>query len=132
MDLPSLGYTLIYTCQPGFFLAGGSEHRVCKSDGTWTGKVPVCEGNSLPLLLAESRISSGVLNSELALGGFPATSKLRLAKSAKCIHLSWGKGSLQATLIKFGLSSSGRHPASCMCMHTHGPCTPENRRIKQQ
>lgn len=44
MDLPSLGYTLIYTCQPGFFLAGGSEHRACRSDGTWTGKVPVCEG----------------------------------------------------------------------------------------
>ncbi|XP_009703787.1 PREDICTED: CUB and sushi domain-containing protein 3-like, partial [Cariama cristata] len=43
MDLPSLGYTLIYTCQPGFFLAGGSEHRACRSDGTWTGKVPVCE-----------------------------------------------------------------------------------------
>uniref|UniRef100_A0A8B9EFD0 CUB and Sushi multiple domains 3 n=1 Tax=Anser cygnoides TaxID=8845 RepID=A0A8B9EFD0_ANSCY len=43
MDLPSLGYTLIYSCQPGFFLAGGSEHRACRSDGTWTGKVPVCE-----------------------------------------------------------------------------------------
>uniref|UniRef100_A0A803T9B4 CUB and Sushi multiple domains 3 n=1 Tax=Anolis carolinensis TaxID=28377 RepID=A0A803T9B4_ANOCA len=44
MDLPSLGYTLIYTCQPGFFLAGGSEHRVCRSDGAWTGKVPwVCK-----------------------------------------------------------------------------------------
>uniref|UniRef100_A0A7N4PW30 CUB and Sushi multiple domains 3 n=1 Tax=Sarcophilus harrisii TaxID=9305 RepID=A0A7N4PW30_SARHA len=45
MDLPSHGYTLIYTCQPGFFLAGGTEHRVCRSDNTWTGKVPVCEGN---------------------------------------------------------------------------------------
>uniref|UniRef100_A0A8C4PVU6 CUB and Sushi multiple domains 3 n=1 Tax=Equus asinus asinus TaxID=83772 RepID=A0A8C4PVU6_EQUAS len=44
MDLPSHGYTLIYTCQPGFFLAGGTEHRVCRSDNTWTGKVPVCEG----------------------------------------------------------------------------------------
>uniref|UniRef100_A0A673LGJ5 CUB and sushi domain-containing protein 3-like n=1 Tax=Sinocyclocheilus rhinocerous TaxID=307959 RepID=A0A673LGJ5_9TELE len=42
MDLPSYGYTLIYTCQMGFFLSGGSEHRVCKSDGTWTGKMPVC------------------------------------------------------------------------------------------
>ncbi|KPP79508.1 CUB and sushi domain-containing protein 3-like, partial [Scleropages formosus] len=42
MDLPSFGYTLIYTCQPGFFLSGGSEHRVCKSDGTWTGKMPLC------------------------------------------------------------------------------------------
>uniref|UniRef100_G1LJB7 CUB and sushi domain-containing protein 3 n=1 Tax=Ailuropoda melanoleuca TaxID=9646 RepID=G1LJB7_AILME len=40
MDLPSHGYTLIYTCQPGFFLAGGTEHRVCRSDNTWTGKVP--------------------------------------------------------------------------------------------
>ncbi|XP_028834623.1 CUB and sushi domain-containing protein 3-like isoform X3 [Denticeps clupeoides] len=42
MDLPSFGYTLIYSCQPGFFLSGGSEHRVCRSDSTWTGKVPVC------------------------------------------------------------------------------------------
>uniref|UniRef100_A0A7N5JRY2 CUB and sushi domain-containing protein 3 n=1 Tax=Ailuropoda melanoleuca TaxID=9646 RepID=A0A7N5JRY2_AILME len=46
MDLPSHGYTLIYTCQPGFFLAGGTEHRVCRSDNTWTGKVPVCEGKN--------------------------------------------------------------------------------------
>uniref|UniRef100_A0AAY4CTR7 CUB and Sushi multiple domains 3a n=1 Tax=Denticeps clupeoides TaxID=299321 RepID=A0AAY4CTR7_9TELE len=44
MDLPSFGYTLIYTCQPGFFLSGGSEHRVCRSDGTWSGKMPVCRG----------------------------------------------------------------------------------------
>uniref|UniRef100_A0A8B9LL55 CUB and Sushi multiple domains 3a n=1 Tax=Astyanax mexicanus TaxID=7994 RepID=A0A8B9LL55_ASTMX len=42
MDLPGYGYTLIYTCQTGFFLSGGSEHRVCRSDGTWTGKMPVC------------------------------------------------------------------------------------------
>eukprot|EP00062_Callorhinchus_milii_P016178 gi/632967218/ref/XP_007899854.1/ PREDICTED: CUB and sushi domain-containing protein 3 [Callorhinchus milii] len=46
MDLPSLGYILLYTCQPGFFLAGGSEHRVCRSDGTWTGKAPVCHAGS--------------------------------------------------------------------------------------
>ncbi|MGH0134865.1 UNVERIFIED_CONTAM: hypothetical protein FKN15_024621 [Acipenser sinensis] len=43
MDLPSIGYALLYSCQPGFFLSGGSEHRVCKSDGTWTGKMPVCQ-----------------------------------------------------------------------------------------
>ncbi|XP_076868457.1 CUB and sushi domain-containing protein 3 isoform X4 [Brachyhypopomus gauderio] len=42
MDLPTLGYTLIYSCQPGFLLTGGSEHRVCRPDGSWTGKVPVC------------------------------------------------------------------------------------------
>ncbi|KAJ8267678.1 hypothetical protein COCON_G00128500 [Conger conger] len=46
MDLTSFGYTLIYSCQPGFFLSGGSEHRVCKSDGTWTGKMPVCQAGS--------------------------------------------------------------------------------------
>lgn len=57
MDLPSLGYTLIYTCQPGFFLAGGSEHRACRSDGTWTGKVPVCEGNLFSFLLQLSSIT---------------------------------------------------------------------------
>ncbi|KAM7373267.1 hypothetical protein PAMP_008132 [Pampus punctatissimus] len=44
MDLPGFGYTLVYSCQPGYFLAGGSEHRVCKSDGTWTGKMPICRG----------------------------------------------------------------------------------------
>uniref|UniRef100_A0A3P8W543 CUB and Sushi multiple domains 2 n=1 Tax=Cynoglossus semilaevis TaxID=244447 RepID=A0A3P8W543_CYNSE len=42
IELPSLGYTLIYTCQPSFYLAGGSEHRTCKSDGSWTGKPPIC------------------------------------------------------------------------------------------
>uniref|UniRef100_A0AAZ3NYA2 CUB and Sushi multiple domains 3a n=1 Tax=Oncorhynchus tshawytscha TaxID=74940 RepID=A0AAZ3NYA2_ONCTS len=44
MDLPGFGYTLLYSCQAGFFLSGGSEHRVCKSDGTWTGKMPICRG----------------------------------------------------------------------------------------
>ncbi|XP_047218456.1 CUB and sushi domain-containing protein 1-like [Girardinichthys multiradiatus] len=43
MDLPTLGYTLIYTCQEGFYLSGGSEHRTCKSDGRWTGKPPLCK-----------------------------------------------------------------------------------------
>ncbi|KAJ8250433.1 hypothetical protein COCON_G00223550 [Conger conger] len=43
IDLPTLGYTLMYTCQPGFFLAGGSEHRTCKSDGKWSGKPPICK-----------------------------------------------------------------------------------------
>ncbi|KAI4811495.1 hypothetical protein KUCAC02_014399, partial [Chaenocephalus aceratus] len=42
LDLPSYGYTLVYSCQPGYFLSGGSEHRVCRSDSSWTGKVPVC------------------------------------------------------------------------------------------
>uniref|UniRef100_A0A1A8B6K6 CUB and Sushi multiple domains 3 n=1 Tax=Nothobranchius furzeri TaxID=105023 RepID=A0A1A8B6K6_NOTFU len=46
LDLPSYGYTLVYTCQPGYFLSGGSEHRVCRSDGSWTGKVPVCRAGS--------------------------------------------------------------------------------------
>ncbi|CAB1320462.1 unnamed protein product, partial [Coregonus sp. 'balchen'] len=46
MDLPGFGYTLLYTCQAGFFLSGGSEHRVCKSDGTWTGKMPICRAGS--------------------------------------------------------------------------------------
>uniref|UniRef100_A0A674EVE2 CUB and Sushi multiple domains 3 n=1 Tax=Salmo trutta TaxID=8032 RepID=A0A674EVE2_SALTR len=44
MDLPGFGYTLLYSCQTGFFLSGGSEHRICKSDGTWTGKMPICRG----------------------------------------------------------------------------------------
>ncbi|XP_037549410.1 CUB and sushi domain-containing protein 1 [Nematolebias whitei] len=43
MDLPTLGYTLIYTCQEGFYLLGGSEHRTCKNDGRWSGKPPLCK-----------------------------------------------------------------------------------------
>uniref|UniRef100_A0AAY4DQP8 CUB and Sushi multiple domains 2 n=1 Tax=Denticeps clupeoides TaxID=299321 RepID=A0AAY4DQP8_9TELE len=44
IELPSLGYTLIYTCQPGFYLAAGSEHRTCRPDSSWTGKPPLCSG----------------------------------------------------------------------------------------
>ncbi|XP_075718053.1 CUB and sushi domain-containing protein 1 [Rhinoderma darwinii] len=47
IDLPTLGYTLIYTCQSGHFLAGGSEHRTCKSDMKWTGKLPFCKSKGL-------------------------------------------------------------------------------------
>lgn len=47
IDLPTFGYTLVYTCHPGFFLAGGSEHRTCKADMKWTGKSPVCKSKSL-------------------------------------------------------------------------------------
>ncbi|KAG8517559.1 LOW QUALITY PROTEIN: CUB and sushi domain-containing protein 1, partial [Galemys pyrenaicus] len=43
VDLPAFGYTLIYSCHPGFFLAGGSEHRTCRADLRWTGKAPVCK-----------------------------------------------------------------------------------------
>lgn len=46
LDLPSLGYTLIYSCQNGYYLTGGSEHRTCKADGSWTGKPPICLGKS--------------------------------------------------------------------------------------
>lgn len=44
LDLPSMGYTLIYSCQEGFSLKGGSEHRTCRADGSWTGKPPICLG----------------------------------------------------------------------------------------
>ncbi|KAM9616088.1 CUB and sushi domain-containing protein 1-like [Morphnus guianensis] len=47
IDLPTLGYTLVYTCQPGFFLAGGSEHRTCKPDMKWTGKSPICKSKGV-------------------------------------------------------------------------------------
>ncbi|XP_051775015.1 CUB and sushi domain-containing protein 1 [Erpetoichthys calabaricus] len=48
IELPSLGYTLIYTCQPGFYLTGGSEHRTCRADGSWTGKPPLCTADTRP------------------------------------------------------------------------------------
>ncbi|XP_003271454.2 CUB and sushi domain-containing protein 1 [Nomascus leucogenys] len=47
IDLPTFGYTLVYTCHPGFFLAGGSEHRTCKADMRWTGKSPVCKSKGV-------------------------------------------------------------------------------------
>ncbi|XP_036084876.1 CUB and sushi domain-containing protein 1 isoform X1 [Rousettus aegyptiacus] len=47
IDLPAFGYTLVYTCHPGFFLAGGSEHRTCKADMKWTGKPPVCKSKGV-------------------------------------------------------------------------------------
>ena len=53
MDLQGFGYTLVYSCQPGHFLAGGSEHRVCKNDGTWTGKMPICRGERCGKLRSE-------------------------------------------------------------------------------
>ncbi|XP_041439963.1 CUB and sushi domain-containing protein 2 isoform X1 [Xenopus laevis] len=48
LDLPSLGYTLIYSCQAGFYLTGGSEHRTCRVDGSWTGKPPLCLADIRP------------------------------------------------------------------------------------
>uniref|UniRef100_A0AAY4DQL8 CUB and Sushi multiple domains 2 n=1 Tax=Denticeps clupeoides TaxID=299321 RepID=A0AAY4DQL8_9TELE len=48
IELPSLGYTLIYTCQPGFYLAAGSEHRTCRPDSSWTGKPPLCSADNRP------------------------------------------------------------------------------------
>uniref|UniRef100_A0A8C6QR27 CUB and Sushi multiple domains 3 n=1 Tax=Nannospalax galili TaxID=1026970 RepID=A0A8C6QR27_NANGA len=65
MDLPSHGYTLIYTCQPGFFLAGGTEHRVCRSDNTWTGKIPVCEAGS-KILVKDPRPALGTPSPKLS------------------------------------------------------------------
>ncbi|XP_045432188.1 CUB and sushi domain-containing protein 1 isoform X1 [Pipistrellus kuhlii] len=47
IELPAFGYTLVYTCHPGFFLAGGSEHRTCKADLKWTGKSPVCKSKGV-------------------------------------------------------------------------------------
>ncbi|XP_078301352.1 CUB and sushi domain-containing protein 1 isoform X1 [Panthera onca] len=47
IDLPTFGYTLVYTCHPGFFLAAGSEHRTCKADMRWTGKSPVCKSKGV-------------------------------------------------------------------------------------
>lgn len=57
MDLPGFGYTLVYGCQHGYFLAGGSEHRVCKSDGTWTGKMPICRGERIKLKKTKEKCS---------------------------------------------------------------------------
>uniref|UniRef100_UPI00358FCE16 CUB and sushi domain-containing protein 3-like n=1 Tax=Myxine glutinosa TaxID=7769 RepID=UPI00358FCE16 len=42
LEVAGLGYTLLYSCQHGYFLASGSEHRTCAPDGTWSGKAPMC------------------------------------------------------------------------------------------
>ena len=47
IDLPSFGYTMVYTCHLGFFLSGGFEHRTCKADMKWAGKPPVYKSKSL-------------------------------------------------------------------------------------
>lgn len=60
IELPSLGYTLIYTCQPGFYLAGGSEHRTCRSDGSWTGKPPLCAGINLVAFHPNRQVSCAI------------------------------------------------------------------------
>uniref|UniRef100_A0A3B4AL78 Uncharacterized protein n=1 Tax=Periophthalmus magnuspinnatus TaxID=409849 RepID=A0A3B4AL78_9GOBI len=59
IELPSLGYTLIYTCQAGFYLVGGSEHRTCRSDGSWTGKPPLCAGTSSPCCFLQVSVFPG-------------------------------------------------------------------------
>lgn len=64
IDLPTIGYTLMYTCQDGYFLSGGSEHRTCKADGKWSGKPPVCKGenNFLPYSLSFFKQQPFILN----------------------------------------------------------------------
>lgn len=65
IELPSLGYTLIYTCQPGFYLAGGSEHRTCRSDGSWTGKPPLCAGINMVILHPQGNNEYLILNMQI-------------------------------------------------------------------
>uniref|UniRef100_A0A3B5BH77 Sushi domain-containing protein n=1 Tax=Stegastes partitus TaxID=144197 RepID=A0A3B5BH77_9TELE len=79
MDLPTLGYTLIYTCQDGFYLAGGSEHRTCKSDGRWSGKPPLCKGPKTEYTLDRIHLSAMTQNdgqSECRKSHFSAQYKL--------------------------------------------------------
>uniref|UniRef100_A0A8C2WGD8 CUB and Sushi multiple domains 3 n=1 Tax=Cyclopterus lumpus TaxID=8103 RepID=A0A8C2WGD8_CYCLU len=115
MDLPGFGYTLVYSCQHGFFLAGGSEHRVCKSDGTWTGKMPICRvpddvfapnyiwkgsynyrGRKQPMTLSitsfnstTGRVNVSLSNSnmELLLSGIKCT-KIFLFMHLQCCHFN--------------------------------------------
>lgn len=45
VDVPSrqIGSTATYSCNAGFSLAG-SQTRVCKSGGSWSGAAPTCQG----------------------------------------------------------------------------------------
>ena len=39
--------TALYTCESGYALLGGNGEMTCGPDGTFTGSVPVCEGNAV-------------------------------------------------------------------------------------
>ena len=41
------GDKVVYECQPGYNLTGGSQERTCSSRGTWSGAEPNCQGNRL-------------------------------------------------------------------------------------
>uniref|UniRef100_A0A8C4R6D0 CUB and sushi domain-containing protein 1 n=1 Tax=Eptatretus burgeri TaxID=7764 RepID=A0A8C4R6D0_EPTBU len=64
LDIPALGYTLLYTCQEGYYISGGSEHRTCRSDGSWSGKLPHC-------VFGSKRGFAGISSSETALPKAP-------------------------------------------------------------
>ena len=41
------GDTVTYTCDSGCSLVSGDVIQACEEDGTWTGPLPVCQGNHL-------------------------------------------------------------------------------------
>lgn len=91
MDLPGFGYTLVYSCQHGYFLAGGSEHRVCKNDGTWTGKMPICRGKKktflyLNVICLSSAFESRIMSMSEQVGALSVSCARTL-----CHHTYWGE-----------------------------------------
>ena len=38
----------IIACNYGFELKDGDENRTCKANKVWSGKMPICQGQSIP------------------------------------------------------------------------------------
>uniref|UniRef100_A0A8C8RAR5 Sushi domain-containing protein n=1 Tax=Pelusios castaneus TaxID=367368 RepID=A0A8C8RAR5_9SAUR len=90
LDLPSLGYTLIYSCQSGYYLTGGSEHRTCKADGSWTGKPPICLGkNPEPAALRRDQLL------ELCPEGHPISTGMRSCDLRRICYLTTARKHLR-------------------------------------
>uniref|UniRef100_A0A7N8XP27 CUB and Sushi multiple domains 1 n=1 Tax=Mastacembelus armatus TaxID=205130 RepID=A0A7N8XP27_9TELE len=98
MDLPTLGYTLIYTCQHSFYLAGGSEHRTCKSDGRWSGKPPLCKESDVQK--NKIRVPVDVFSPNSEWSGFYEHLGKRQATTVTVIGFNATSGRVNITLLE--------------------------------
>ena len=40
--MTTIGNMVVYTCESGYVLVGGSQQRTCQDNGTWDGTEPTC------------------------------------------------------------------------------------------
>ncbi|KPP57521.1 hypothetical protein Z043_124745, partial [Scleropages formosus] len=111
LEIPALGYTLLYTCQPGFLLAGGSELRTCRSDGSWTGKRPTCTRELFVFVVRKACSSASVCVSQVTgsplspVCGFPANNRLS-DKNHELMEEELPSFTLPGRRVSAGLSAS--------------------------